>query len=178
MLMVDENIRLRRPEPQDIESMYQYRNDPEIVASLGLFSKGFARNDVADWIEFHRKNAEDLVWTITDGKDYCIGHCGLYKIDYRTGIAVIGICIGQADFRGKGIGKAIVKSTVTYAFQQMNLRKIRAEVLATNLAALSLFTKIGFESEGVLHEAKYRNGEYIDFHMLGVFRSKWQTESG
>lgn len=177
MLRIDGNIGLRRPEPKDVEAMYQYRNDPEIVSALGVFSKGFARNDLTEWIEFHRKNAEDLVWSIADSEDNCIGHCGLYKINSRTGVALLGICIGQHAFRGKGIGKAVIGSVLDYAFEQMNLRKIRAEVMATNRVALHLLEKIGFNSEGILREAKYRNGQYIDFHMLGVFRSEWKQEN-
>ena len=177
MLIIDGNLGLRRPEPKDVEAMYQYRNDPEIVSSLGLFSKGFSRQDITEWIEFHRKDTEDLVWTIVDSEDHCIGHCGLYRINSRTGVAIIGICIGQSDFRGKGIGKGIIGSVLDYAFNQMNLRKIRAEVMATNLAALNLFEQAGFQAEGILREAKYRNGQYLDFHMLGIFRSEWKQEN-
>ena len=174
-LLDNESVHLRRPEPADIEMMYRYRNDPQIVASLGYFSRGFARADIADWIESHRKNQEDLVWTISDRDDRCIGHCGLYKINPRNGVAAIGICIGDESFRSKGVGKMILCRMIEYAFQQLNLRKIRAEVLASNQPARNLFTKLGFETEAILREYKYRNWQYLDLHILGLFRSQWQA---
>ena len=172
-LLIDNVVQLRRPEPEDIEAMYDYRNDPRIVATMGMTSRGFARADVAEWIDSHRKNRDDLVWTIADLNDRCIGHCGLYKINPRNGVAVIGICIGDVGLWGKGIGTTVIDGVVTYAFQQMNLRKIRAEVLATNISARKLFDKLGFKTEAILREYKYRNGQYLDFHVLSVFRNEW-----
>ena len=173
-MLIDNNIQLRRPEPEDIEAMYGYRNDPRIVATLGMNSHGYARADIAEWIESHRKNRDDLVWTIADLNDRCIGHCGLYKINSRNGVATVGICIGDVGFWGKGVGTSVVDRVVTYAFQQMNLRKIRAEMLETNISARKLFDKLGFVTEAILREYKYRNGKYLDFHMLGVFRNEWE----
>ena len=174
LLLMNDTVQLRRPEPEDIEAMYQYRNDPRIVATLGGTSRGYARADIAEWIESHRKNRDDLVWTIADLNDRCIGHCGLYKINSRNGVAAIGICIGDVDFWGKGIGTSVVDRVVTYAFHQMNLRKIRAEVLETNISARKLFDKLGFMTEAILREYKYRNGQFLDFYILGVLRNEWQ----
>ena len=174
-LLIDNTVQLRRPEPEDIEAMYRYRNDPRIVSTLGLSSRGCARADIAEWIESHRKNRDDLVWAITDLNDRCIGHCGLYKINSRNGVAVAGICIGDVGFWGKGVGTTVIDHVVTYAFQQMNLRKIRAEVLATNISARKLFDKLGFKTEAILREYKYRNGQYLDFHVFGVLRNEWQN---
>ena len=85
-----------------------------------------------------------------------------------------GICIGDVGLWSKGIGTTVIDHVVTYAFQQMNLRKIRAEVLATNLSARKLFDKLGFKTEAILREYKYRNGQYLDFHVFGVLRNEWQ----
>lgn len=173
MLKITEQIYLRRPEPSDSEAMHQYRNDPEIAAALTQFSKGYSRNDLAEWVERQRKSSTDIVWAIVDANDNCIGHCGLSEINSRNGVAIVDICIGQSAFSGKGLGEAIIGSVLDYAFQQMNLRKVRAKVLSSNAIALGLLRKIGFESEGILREAKYRNGQYLDFHMLALFRRNW-----
>ena len=174
LVLIDNTVQLRRPEPEDIEAMYRYRNDPGVAARLGVSSCGFSRADIAEWIEARRKSREDLVWTIADLNDRCIGHCGLYKINSRNGVAATGICIGDVGLWGKGIGTSVIDHVVTYAFQQMNLRKIRAEVLASNLSARKLFEKLGFKTEAILREYKYRNGQYLDFHILGVLRNEWR----
>jgi RimJ/RimL family protein N-acetyltransferase len=57
-----------------------------IVSSLlGGFHRGYSMADLADWIEFHRKREGEIIWIIVDpASDDCIGHVGLYNIDYRV----------------------------------------------------------------------------------------------
>lgn len=171
-IQAGENL-LRRPEPKDIEALYEYRNDPGIVSLLGGFSQGFTKSDMAEWIEKHRKSAEDLVWVITDMTDNCVGHCGFYKINYRTGTADIAICIGSASLWGKGLGGRIVQTLLHHAFQQMNLRKIRAEVLSTNPRSARMFEKCGFVREGVSREEAYKEGRYVDMLVFGLLKNEW-----
>lgn len=177
ILDLDDKFQLRRPEPKDVEALYCYRNDPKIVSALGDYSRGFSRADLVEWVEYHRKNHQDLVWIITDQRDCCIGHCGLYQIDFRVGVAEYGICIGMSENRGQGLGELISKAIISYAFDQLNLRRLRLEVLATNLPAINLYQKIGFEKEGVLREEQFRDGVYVDIYLFGLLKSDLKPKS-
>ena len=168
-------IRLRRPEPKDVESLYSYRNDPDIVASLGGFSKGYSRNDMLEWVERQRKNTEDLVWVIADADDKCIGHCGLYKINSINGVVEIAVCMGNSAFR-KGQSRAIMKAVACYAFDQLNVRKLKGEVLGNNKLAINFNKKFGMREECVLREEEYRNGQYLDVHVFGILRHEWKPD--
>jgi len=42
------------------------------------------------------------------------------------------------------------------------IRKLRLRVLSCNLAALSFYTKCGFQEEGRLREEFYLGGRYVD----------------
>jgi len=176
MVTITGNIRLRRPEPKDVESMYGYRNDPEIVAALGSFSKGYSRSDILEWVERQRKSTDDIVWVIADAEDNCIGHCGLYQINSITGVAETAICIGSSSYRGAQTGREVMKAVINYAFEQLNLRKIRGDVLSSNKISLSFTRKMGFKEECVLREQEYRNGQYVDVHVFGLFRRDWNPE--
>jgi RimJ/RimL family protein N-acetyltransferase len=127
--------RLRQPEPTDIEALYQYRNDPWIVSELGCFSGGFARADVAEWIDSQRRSKDDFVWVIANLEDHCIGHCGLYHINSRNGSAELDLCIGDAGSRNQGIGETIGRTLLRYSFAQLNLHRLRAQAMKSNAVA-------------------------------------------
>lgn len=170
-----EKYRIRKPEPKDVEALYFYRNNPDVVSALGGFSRGFSRTDLIEWIEYHRKNRQDMVWIITDLEDRCIGHCGLYKIDFRVGVAEYGICIGFPENRKQGLGEVISKAMISYAFDQLNLRRLRLEVLATNQPAINLYQKIGFKKEGTLREEQFRDGVYLDIYLFGLLKKEMKS---
>ena len=168
-------VRLRRPEPKDVEALYSYRNDPHIIASLSGFSKGYSRKDMLEWVERQRMNTEDIVWVIADAEDHCIGHCGLYKIDFINGVADIAICIGTSSFR-RGQSREIIKLIGSYAFKKLNLRKLRGEVLGSNKMAINFNKKYGMKEECVLRDQEYRNGKYEDVHVFGLMGRDWNPE--
>jgi RimJ/RimL family protein N-acetyltransferase len=175
MFITAEDLCLRRPEPKDVEELYRYRNDPRIVTALCGFSKGYSRADLLEWVERQRKNPTDIVWVIADAEDRCVGHCGLYNIDHAVGTAEVAICIGTAGFR-KGQSRGIMTALKKYGFGYLNLRKIRGEVLGTNKLAINFNKKCGMIEEGILREEEYRDGQYVDVHIFGMFRRDWQAE--
>lgn len=165
---------LRRPEPKDVEALYRYRNDPDIMAALCGFTKGYSHADMLDWVERQRKNRDDLVWVIADADDRCIGHCGLYKLNWAAGSAEVAICLGSAAFR-KGQSRSIMKALGDYAFHQLHIRRISSEVLATNKLAMNFNKRCGMSEEGILREAEFRNGQYVDVHVFGLLSREWNS---
>jgi RimJ/RimL family protein N-acetyltransferase len=99
----------------------------------------------------------------TQTDNICIGHVGLYQIDYRVRKADFGILIGDTNQQGKGIGKAVSCVILDYGFQQLNLHKISLSVLATNERAIKLYHSIGFQKEGIM-----RNEHFVMVSMLTV----------
>lgn len=171
MTLVLRDVLLRRPEPRDADALLVFKNDSEIVGLLGGFSKGYSRRDIDEWIERHRSTADEVVWTIARrSDDGCIGHAGLYLIDYRVGSAEFALLIGDPNERGKGLGRAVTEGVVEYAFRELNLRRIELSLLETNVRAHRLYRSVGFVDEGRLRSAQYRNGAYVDVLMMGLLR--------
>jgi ribosomal protein S18 acetylase RimI-like enzyme len=71
------------------------------------------------------------------------------------GIAII------REFRGLGIGKALMEACLDFC-RRTEVEKVSLEVFSTNKAAISLYTRMGFELECV-HRGKFKiRGEYVD----------------
>lgn len=177
MLVQLGEIGIRRAEIKDVESIYQYRNNWEVIKTLGGTSHGLSRQYVKDWITTSEARSKDLIWVVVDSKtDLCIGHIGLYDIDYRIGKAELGYCIGDQDYWRRGFGTKLVAWLVKYGFEQLNLNRLETFNLAYNFKAEKIKEKIGFKKEGCLRQAQYRDGSYHDLNIWAVLEDEWERE--
>ena len=170
-----DHCRLRPLADKDIDALYVFRNDPAIISKLGGFSTGYSKTDLADWLDYHRKKADEILWVIADNEtDRCFGHVGLYNVNHRVRKAELAVLIGDTEKHRKGLGSEVCAAVVDYGFSQLNLNRIELSVLANNQPALRLYEKLGFRKEGVLTDAEYRDSQYVDVILMAILR----TESG
>ena len=99
-----------------------------------------------------------------------IGWADIYpsRRDFMAHGGNLGMGVLKA-FRGQGIGKALLQKTLEHAWKQ-GLKRIELEVFSDNEAAIALYQKLGFESEGVKKYARYRGGEYQHILMMAQYR--------
>jgi RimJ/RimL family protein N-acetyltransferase len=70
------------------------------------------------------------------------------------------------DHAGKGAGTEAISRLCDYAFDQLNLHKVYAYVLAINPRARRSFEKAGFVLEGTLREDRWTGEEFTDVYLL------------
>lgn len=77
-----------------------------------------------------------------------------------------GICVLQ-EFWGYSIGSNLLKESISWA-DSHNIHKITLNVLETNDSAISLYTKLGFEVEGILKNDKLlSDGKFYNTIVMG-----------
>lgn len=81
--------------------------------------------------------------------------------------ATIGLTVAEA-WRGKGIGRALMERVIEWARASEAITRLELEVLVRNAAAIRLYERLGFEREGVVRSALWRNGEYLDELVMGL----------
>jgi RimJ/RimL family protein N-acetyltransferase len=171
-----DGVVLRLAEPSDLEALYRQKNDPEITVHLAGFSTGYTRSGLLEWMEFHRQKRDEVLWVIADGEtDACLGHVGLYRIDYRIRSAEFAIMIGVKDRWGKGLGKSVSRYMVNFGFRELNLNRIELTALAVNQRAIALYHSLGFQREGLMRQAQFKDGTYHDIVMMSLLRSEWEA---
>ncbi len=75
---------------------------------------------------------------------------------------VIGIL---KDYRGQGVGSKLFKELEQWASKH-NIHRLELTVVTRNEAGLSLYKKIGFETEGTKGHSLFIDGEFVDeFYM-------------
>ena len=165
-----ERIYLRSVERDDLQRCYDWINDEELTATLAhRYPMSLARE--ADWVERATRGQDaseiTLAICLPEG-DRHIGNCGLVQIDRDNRTATLGIFIGERDCRGQGLGEDAVRTLCRFAFEEMNLRKIRLDVYSTNPDAMRTYERVGFRREGLLREEAYRRGRSVDVIRMGL----------
>ena len=90
--------------------------------------------------------------------DTIVGFAGLYPLPGRQNhVAWITMMVHE-DYRGRGIGTAILHLSLATADLLLGLRRVQLHVLADNQAALSLYRACGFHVEG-RHEGLVQTGD-------------------
>jgi len=177
--MIDVGSAILRPlEPFDLDRLYEFRNDIEVISGLGGFTTGYCRKDLEEWMELHRRKNDEVLWAISTKNDpACIGHVGLYQIDPRVRKAEYAILIGDKQHQGKGLGKAVSRAVFTFGFNELNLHRISLRVNATNARAIRLYKSVGMSREGILRDEQYRGGKHIDVHIYAILNTEWMRSS-
>ena len=70
------------------------------------------------------------------------------------------------EWKGKGIGSALMKAVIEMADNWLNLKRLELEVYTDNTAAIKLYEKFGFEIEGTLRKHAFRAGKYVDSYAM------------
>lgn len=159
-----ERISLRAPEPEDLELLYQWENNPEWW-NLGSTLVPFSRFQLKEYIaEAHRdifdiKQLRLMVDLIDEGKT--IGMVDLYDFDPHHRRAGVGILIDPA-FQKKGLGSEALTLLVIYAFSFLKLHQLYAHISVDNEASKVLFTRCNFVQTGVLKDWITTKEGYVD----------------
>ena len=116
-----------------------------------------------------------LQWGVADGAtDAVIGTCTLTHLSNIHERAEIGFALRQARW-GQGLGSEAVAAVVAFAFNQLALHRIDADVDPRNGRSLKLLERVGFKREGHLRERYFMNGERQDALMMGLLRTDWSA---
>jgi len=74
--------------------------------------------------------------------------------------------------RGQGMGRALMKRTISLAWEQAGIEQIYLAVATTNRGARALYLSLGFETYGVEPRALRIGDRYIDEEMMALRRMR------
>ena len=156
---------------EDAPALFAWINDRESALLAAPYAPVHERDHEA-WFEDVRRRDDVVLFGIRSrDDDRLLGTCQLRAIDRRARAAELRIRLGDEDDRGRGLGSEAVGLLLRHAFDDLNLRRVSLQVLATNERALAVYRAAGFEEEGRLREAAYVDGSYVDVLLLATLRS-------
>jgi RimJ/RimL family protein N-acetyltransferase len=165
-------VRLRPYDERDIPDLLATWDDDLMrLWSVGPSDEAGAR----EWFEFGNDwaDGQHASWAVADETDRLVGSVSLHHIDRDQRETQIGYWVSPWA-RGQGVATAAVRLAVTYAFFDLELRRVIAYHAIENVASCAVTRGAGFRLEGELKRSyRYADGEYHDEHLHAVLRDEW-----
>lgn len=102
-----------------------------------------------------------------------VGNCSLQGINYINRSCEIAIVIGEADARGRGVGKQVCQWMLDHAFLKLGMNRAWTGTAATNVAMRKTCIAIGMQQEGIFKDGMFLDGEYVDVIAFGITRKMY-----
>lgn len=138
------SLRLRAPEPEDVDRLYIWENDPGMWR-YGYSPAPLSRHQI--WEYVNRSDSDPIavgqLRLMMQASDETVGAVDLYDIDMRDRRAFVGIMTAPS-FRRQGFAIEALRLMADYCRDNLGLSRIAATVAEDNTASLELFEKAGY----------------------------------
>jgi ribosomal-protein-alanine N-acetyltransferase len=125
-------------------------------------SARFAAGEAGQFVIVHRETG------------HVIGTCLLFGFDAPSARAEIGYVLAQ-EYWGAGFMFEAMTAFVAFAFEQVGVRRLEAEIDPRNAASAKLLERLGFVREGLLRQRWSVKGEVSDSGLYGLLRAEWPS---
>ena len=159
-------IIIRRAKESDAEGIINCFND---VMSEGIYLLGERYMGDAEFLSLRIKDENNELFLVALDNEKIIGILTLTRESFVKNMhgAFLGIAIIKG-YRHQGIGKNMINMSFEWA-REVGIEKICLEVFSTNIHAIELYKKMGFEIEGVRKKQFKIAGEYVDDVLMAKF---------
>ena len=160
---------------EEIEKFTEWMNDFQVTDYTGRTSQITTYSSEKEYLENAEKGTDKRTFNIVNLEDdKLIGTVGLEHIHWVERSAVLGIFIGDKDFRSNGYGTEAIKLLLEYGFKYLNLHSIRLDLLSVNERAHKCYLKCGFKDTGASREEIFLNGKYYDKLHMDILESEFE----
>ncbi len=101
-------------------------------------------DDKNTWFLKRKNNISSACLSIDNAKGQLIGFLSLYKINFHTRTAWLGIFLGH-EFVDQGLGTDTILTLLKYYFEELKFDKLFLDVASHNKRAIRCYEKCGFE---------------------------------
>lgn len=163
---------LRKPELTDIDEMFKYRSDPQLMQYI-MHRYSTERSQVEEMMtRIHRliDNNEGINWAVTKkGDDTIIGMVGYvhFVADHFRG--EIGYMM-HTPHHGTGIAREATKAAIDYGFNVLGLHSIEAIINHENVPSKRLVEKLGFSNDAFFKDYLFVNGKFVSANVYSLVK--------
>lgn len=173
IILKGKKVFLRHPKMDDFQEL------TKLSKASVRFHKGLANppKDKESFISYFTKNErpENECFLICQTSDNAIaGAINLSQIfrgDFQSCYA--GYYLGE-EFSGKGLMTETIELIVKYAFEELKIHRIEANIQPHNLASIAVVKKNGFTKEGFSRKYVKIDGDWRDHERWAIIYEDWK----
>lgn len=165
-------ISFRLVETQDADLVRELRNDESTWVHL-TDARPIFPGDQAAWLQTLGLRHGKLYFVAFDEKNPFVGIVRMDEHDALNRSIRVGADVVPG-LRRKGYGKAIYEAVKKYCFDTLNCHRVWLQVLETNFIARQLYEHSGFSHEGILRDAVWRSGRYVNYHVMSILEAEYR----
>jgi ribosomal-protein-serine acetyltransferase len=128
----------------------------------------FARNFVAGTMQ-RNKDGQEYAFVILEN-EVVVGRIGVYKIDGQNKIGELGYWVVE-HAQGRGIITRSCKTLLDFCLDKLQLNRIEIKCGTGNAKSQAIPRRLHFTEEGILRQAEYINGQFIDLKLYSFLDS-------
>jgi [ribosomal protein S5]-alanine N-acetyltransferase len=140
-------LRSIHPEIDNFENYLKWMRDEASNPYIQSVNYNMTIEELCEYVSRKNESNDALLFGIFLSDTFKhIGNIKLEPIQPQEE-AILGILIGEQEWRGKGVGFEVISRVIEYSFDELKLNRIKLGVDLSNLAAVKLYEKLGFEPE-------------------------------
>ena len=156
--------------PEDFNPLFCWANDVA-AARLDFAYRPVDMMTHRQWWDGIGKDATRVVFAIRKTSEPAIiGYVQITGINAVHRSAELGIRIGDEKNRGQGYGTEALRLAARYCWDHLNLNRAQLVVFKHNYRAISAYKAAGFRREGVLRQAAFIDGAWVDLVLMAALR--------
>ncbi|HSS21774.1 MAG TPA: GNAT family protein [Pyrinomonadaceae bacterium] len=173
--MKGKNVYLRAPEAADCDTFVALARASE-KSHRGSIKMSRTREEFALFLERSRSetSANFLIFRIAD--DAIVGMVNLSQIFYGPFCnAYLGYGLGDG-FTGRGFMTEAIQLVLRFAFSDLILHRVEANVQPENTASINVLRRTGFQKEGFSKKYLKVGGRWRDHERWAITRENWKPK--
>ena len=174
-LALDDDFVLSSVERRDRAAVVRHLQEKEIWKNTLYIPWPYTKDDADAWIEGriqHRaEQPKETTFALRRADGQLVGVVGADDLNVGASHrARIGYWLAKP-YWGRGLMTKAVARYVDYAFAELDVVRITAEVFDWNEASARVLQKAGFTQEGRLRKHREKDGTLVDVRYFGLLRS-------
>ena len=147
-----------------------------LLWTASSFGYPLPREHIRQHLRDRATRGDRLIFKAVDSESgEAVGHIELGALDRHNQSLRIGRVLLAPAVRGRGLGGAMMRAALAYAFDVLHVHRAELGVFDVNPRAVACYERVGFRREGVRRESfKAPDGWWSEI-VMSVLASEWEA---
>lgn len=172
MILETEHLFLRPLSEYELNGPYvSWLNDPDVCRYNSHGVSEYTRKQAELFIkDLAADKSREVFAVYLKGVTEHLGNISLQRIDYGNRSAEIAFLFGNKKYWGRGYAVEAGERLLQRAYEDLRLHRVYFGTHIENIAMQRVGEKLGFQKEGILKDAQFKNGCFNDIILYGKVR--------